>query len=287
MRIAIIGAGYCGLAAVAEWTAAGHQVVATTLVPEQVSRLQAAGARARLARGSDRAQMREVLAGQEAVVISVAGPFGPSGALDLREWEDTYLGTAAVVLAELPGSVRSLLVMSSTNAYGSAGGAASCDEETPATPTKPHEAIVLQADEQYLQAGNGRAVCVLRVGHIYGPPPRDIASQLQRMAGRHVPYPADSAVSLIHRDDVVGASLHLIAIGARGIFNLVDDTPGSRSEFYNQLIQAAELPLPSWDPPGSLPRAFPNAKLKATGYQLRVPTYWDSPEGIPPTPLNS
>ncbi len=280
-RLSIIGAGATGRVLAAMWQAEGHDVNACTVSPEDADALRAMEVPVVLARGSDRDAMRALLEDRDGVVVLVAGGYAEAMAGDLSVFTDAVTGTAqnlASLLSEEANMPPRIVYGSSTNAPGSAGGWARATEDCPATPARPMDQLVIDA-EQTILALNGRGIkaSVLRIGHIYDLDARDPRASARMMPGRTVPYPADSAVSLVHVEDVARACGWALRHELQGIYNLVDDTPGSRSSFYDGLMdQLGVGPHPAWGPPGGLPQAFPNDKLKATGFTFRYPTFADA-----------
>ena len=58
----------------------------------------------------------------------------------------------------------------------------------------------------------------------------------------------------IHVDDAAAAVRHLLASGATGVFNVVDDTPAPQAEVVEWLCRQLALPTPPRRIP-SLPRS--------------------------------
>lgn len=280
-RLSIIGAGATGRVLAALWQAEGFDVNACTISQDDADALRAMGVPTILARASDRDAMTALLEDRDGVVVLVAGGYTEAQAGDLSVFTDAVQGTVdtlASILTEEGGMPPRIVYGSSTNAPGSAGGWARATEDCPATPQRPMDQLVVDAEQRIVDL-NQRGVkgCVFRIGHIYDLAGRDPRASARMMPGRTIPYPEDSAASLVHVDDVARACAWAIRHELQGIFNLVDDTPGSRGSFYNGLMdQLGVGPHPTWGPPGGLPQAFPNDKLKATGFTFRYPTFADA-----------
>ena len=73
MKIAIIGAAYTGLEAARYLKSKGHTITVTTTKEPRVVELEPVSDRVIVMTGEDREMMREVLAGQDAVLMTVAG----------------------------------------------------------------------------------------------------------------------------------------------------------------------------------------------------------------------
>ena len=72
MKIAIIGAAYTGMEAARYLKSKGHEVSVTTTGERRVPELEPVADRVVVMRGNDRAKMRELIAGQDAVLVTVA-----------------------------------------------------------------------------------------------------------------------------------------------------------------------------------------------------------------------
>ena len=97
MKIAIIGAAYTGMEAARYLKSKGHTVSVTTTGERRVAELEAVSDRVVVMRGNDRDKMRELIAGQDAVLVTVAGGMLEKDGkfvMDLDLYTDTYVGTA-------------------------------------------------------------------------------------------------------------------------------------------------------------------------------------------------
>ncbi|KAJ6405820.1 hypothetical protein OIU84_013731 [Salix udensis] len=111
----------------------------------------------------------------------------------------------------LDGNLQWLCYLSSTGVYGHYGGAW-VDEDYPTSPTSELAKLRLDAEEGWLNLGQGLGFStqVFRLGGIYGP-------------GR-------SAVDTIIKQDPPVRSIYTPS--SRGIYNIVDDDPAPREEVF-------------------------------------------------------
>lgn len=153
-----------------------------------------------------------------------------------------------------------LVLISSTGAYSDAPGEY---DETAAI--KPEHPVVL--GEQALLRHFRRAL-VLRAAGLAGYD-RRIG---KFFSGRVLPDP-QQVVNLVHRDDVVGAALHLIGQQATGIFNVVAPEHPTKAEVYGKDLE--ELGMPSFilpeNAPASAARVVLGHALQASGYAFGHP----------------
>lgn len=171
-------------------------------------------------------------------------------------------------------SPRRLILVSSTAVYGQLNG--DWVDETSLTRPNSFSGRRMLESEQ-LALDSGIPAVIIRFGGIYGPGRERMLRKVQ--AGE--PCAADPPLytNRIHRDDCVGALLHLAADRVpAGVYLGVDDAPCSQCELMDWL--AAQLGLPQPERIPSTPartragnKRCRNSKLKATGFQLRYPSY--------------
>lgn len=281
MKIAIVGAAYTGLAAADHLRAAGHEISVTTTRADRVAELSGHADRVVVMKGSDRAKMRELIEGQDVVLLTMAGGMVERDGkyvMDLDLYRDAYTGTAEslVEVIDSAPSVQQIIFTGSWSAYGNAGGAEYVDEETPPTPASPFAQVYI--DTENLLFGvetRDRRVCVYRTGTIYGPQvgyvPRGLAAQTLPMAGQSVPFDGGAPAAIVHRDDVVRALDFAIKARLSGVFNLINDIAATKEEFFGRITAAADAKPIQWVAPGSGPKSLANNKIKQAGFEFGDP----------------
>jgi nucleoside-diphosphate-sugar epimerase len=281
MKIAIVGAAYTGLAAAEYLKGKGHTITVTTTNEARVADLQAVADRVVVMRGSDRDKMRELLAGQDVVLLTMAGGMierDGKYVMDLDLYTDAYTGTAQSLVDSIDAadSLKQIVFTGSWSAYGNAGGADVVNEDTPATPASPFAQVFI--DTENLLFGietDQRKVCVYRTGTIYGPQvgfvPRGLQVSTLPMAGLPVPFDGGAPAAIIHRDDVVRALDFAIENHSSGIYNLINDITETKESFFGKIIEAAGKDPIQWIAPGSGPKSLSNQKLKDAGFELGDP----------------
>ncbi len=134
------------------------------------------------------------------------------------------------------------------------------------------------------RAARGRAV-VLRLAGLYGPGRHHLLDQV-RAGALEIAGEGAHHLNLVHRDDVCGAVLALLAApaeSAEGAFNVADDAPATKTEVIRWLAARLDRPAPRFvggaasrreafaAPPD---RIISNARLKArTGWRPQYPTF--------------
>lgn len=268
-KVAIIGCGYVGKEVARLWQQQGLTVTATTTSPERVEELQTVADRVRVLKGTDPEDLQDCLLDQQRVLVCVGSKRGAN-------YEETYLGTAKTLAQVLPNTqVQQLIYTSTYSVYGQHHGAVVTEETTVQPATANGE--VIAATEQTLLGLSG--ACVLRLGGIYGPG-RTLARIYGRAAGQTRPGSGGEWANWIHRSDIVGAIEFARSHSLSGIYNLVQDEIPTVRELIDRVCDRNHLAPVQWDP--SQPSARPynakvsNAKIKAAGYQLAHPNFFEN-----------
>jgi nucleoside-diphosphate-sugar epimerase len=276
MKIAIVGAAYTGFEAARYLRSKGHEISVTTTRDARASELGKVADRVVVMKGSDREKMRELISGQDVVLLTMAGGLTEKDGkpfMDPELYRDSYVGTAESLLEVLDAApdLRQIVFCSSLNAYGDAGGADHVDEDTPANAMSPFAQVYIDTEELLAGAETEQLkVCNFRTGTIYGPT-RAHASEAARIAGQQIPFDGDSDAMIVHRDDVVRGLEFAIENRLSGLYNLFNDVTESKAEFFGKVCEKAGLEPITWLGLSKGPRGVSNAKLKAAGYTLADP----------------
>ncbi|MFQ5634307.1 MAG: NAD-dependent epimerase/dehydratase family protein [Gammaproteobacteria bacterium] len=281
MNIAIIGAAYTGKEAARYLGSRGHTISVTTTGTQRVDELEEIADRVVVMRGNDRDGMRELIAGQDAVLVTVAGGMVERDGkfvMDLDLYTDTYVGTAECLVECLdaaPG-LGQIIFTGSWSVYGNAGAAEQVDEDTPPTPGSPFQQVYADTESiLFGAAGDTLRVCVYRTGTIYGPNagfvPRELKSQALPLAGQTVPFDGDSPATIVHRDDVVKALEFALDNRLSGVYNLVNDISETKASFMGNIVAAAGAEPINWVGHGTGPKTLSNRKIKDAGYVFLDP----------------
>lgn len=229
----IIGAGHVGRALIRRWVSAGEVPYATARSPERLGELAALGARPVLCdvtRPETLTDLPEV-----DVAVWCVG-HDRSATADIRE---VYVNGLARVLARL--RCERLVYTSSTGVYGLA--VEEVDESTPPAPEDPGGRASL-AGEELLRAARPDAI-VLRLAGLYG---GDRIVGLKMIAsGGELDGDPKRWINFLHHDDAALA-LDLAASKAApgALYNVVDDWPLTRRQYYDYLADLLEKPHPEF-----------------------------------------
>jgi nucleoside-diphosphate-sugar epimerase len=234
----IIGCGYLGRRVAALWLAAGHPVHATTRRSAEADVFRSQGLYPVICDVLDSESLRR-LPPVDTALYAVG--FDRSAGATMRS---VYVDGLSRVLDHLPPPGRFIYV-SSSSVYGQTDGGW-VDEDAPTDPQEESGKIVLDAERVLHERLPG--AIVLRFSGIYGP------GRLLRRAtiekGEPIVGDADKWLNLIHVEDgarvVLAAEAH--AVPGR-IFNICDDRPVRRRDFYTELARVLGAPPPCFVPP--------------------------------------
>lgn len=254
MKIAITGGtGVVGRRAIPLLRDAGHDVIAIVRSEQSARGVTRLGARARVASLFDAAAMREALGSVDAVInLATSIPSGNRVALPWAWKENSRIrteGSRIIADAAVAAGVSRYIQESFAPIYEDAGDR--WIDESSAVRTTSHTHSVLDAERSVARyaSGSGRAGVVLRFGLFYGPDSaftRDMLKGAQKGIAMAFGSP-DGYLSSIAHDDAASAVVASLAVPS-GTYNICDDEPLTRREFYGALARVAGGPEPRFPP---------------------------------------
>ena len=267
VRTLIAGCGYVGIALGERLAADGHEVWGLRSRPAPLPD----GVRpivADLGVPSDLARLPGVID----FVVYLVSPRGGDDALYRAAYVDglTNLLTALEAADERP---RHVLMASSTAVYGQNRGEW-VDESSPTEPAHFSGRRLLEGEAR-LAASSFRSTA-LRFGGIYGPRRTGLVERVRTGAARFRP---GHYTNRIHRDDCVGAIVHLLALeNAQDRYVGVDTEPATEEAVQHWLAEALGVPASRAAEPGDASahrgsKRCRNTRLLDSGYQFRHPTF--------------
>ncbi|MDH5256129.1 MAG: NAD-dependent epimerase/dehydratase family protein [Gammaproteobacteria bacterium] len=276
MKIAIVGAAYTGMAAARYFRSQGHEVRVSTTRPDRVQELAPVASEVVVTRGSDVAGMKKLIAGVDAVVLTMAGGLGVKDGkpyMDPVAYRDSYVGTADGLIGALASApnLREIVFCSSLNAYGDAHGVSPVVEATPPNAASPAAQVFIETEQKLSALGtDALRVCNFRTGTIYGPG-REHRKELRHIAGKQIPFDGKSDAMLVHRDDVVRAIAFAIDRKLSGLFNLFNDIPENKEDFFARIARREGLEPVTWLGVVKGPKGVSNARIKGAGFTFADP----------------
>jgi nucleoside-diphosphate-sugar epimerase len=269
----VIGCGYLGSRVARHWREVGYRVFVTTRSAELAEDHRALGMAPIVCDVLDPSSLKSLPSAQ--TVFYGVGLDRPSG----KSMREVYVNGLANVLAALPRPDR-FIYIASAGVYGQTGGEW-VDEDSPTEPQEESGRICLEA-EQLLRRHLPEAV-ILRFGGIYGP--GRLLRQKAIEAGEPIVAAVDKWLNLIQVDDGVRAVLAAEQAAAPGgIYNICDNEPVRRGEFFAYLARLLNAPEPRFIEPAPnmrgphdlADRRISNRRMREElGVVLRYPTFRD------------
>ena len=270
----VIGCGYVGTAVAMRMKRAGHAVTATTRSSENVHELR---------RLMDDVQQLDItdpnldlsfLADLEGLLISVAP----------TRQNQSYGDVFAQGMRNLAGALRRrtstqplhITYISSVSVYGDQQGR-EVTEQASVDSSSAVNGMLAAAEELMLDIDRpDTAICVLRLGGIYGPG-RDMVAMIREAAGQQVPKDGNAINAWSGLVDIARGVQFVSEQKLTGIYNLVDDMQLSRRELSTLICDEEGLPPVLWSHGSSANERSINArvsnqKLKDAGFELMSPS---------------
>lgn len=270
-KLLILGLGHVGKALAAQFRAEGVTVIGTTTTPAKVEVLKEFADQVHVVRGADAAKVKEIAAGCDAIVTTVAP--NVRQARNREEREATYRDALVASCESAAAANPRVLFLSSFSVYGDGGpDTGPITEATPVGNTEePSARYYGQAEQAVLKSGQG---CVLRLPDIYGAPGDMSYAQRVKLAheimGGKGPFSDNARLYIINFQDVVAAAAHALRKNLTGVYNVCVDEglPKSNKEVFDELCTRNGLPLIQFLNQIKAPtRKISAAKLYATGWK--------------------
>jgi nucleoside-diphosphate-sugar epimerase len=299
MKILVTGAtGVIGSRAIPMLLAAGHEVTAASRSAQADARLAQAGATRIALDLFDRQAVERVVSGHDAVInLATHMPKSSFAALQPGAWVQNDRirrdASACLVEAAIGAGARLFIQESFAPVYPDCG-EAWIGETVPIAPVRYNRTVAdaEQSAQRFTRAG--RVGIVLRFAAFYGPDSfqmTDFARAL-RLGWAPIPSRPDAFLSSVSHDDAASAVVAALDAPA-GAYNVADDEPLRRAEYFGALAQALGLKAPRIPPAwtarlfGSIGELLARSQRMSNG-KLRLATRW-SPryrsvrEGFPAT----
>jgi len=190
-----------------------------------------------------------------------------------ENYRATYVEGMARALDALAATgqvARRAVLVSSTGVFGDLDPTGVADESTTPHPADGPARMLLEAEEVFRDRVPGGTV--LRLSGLYGHGSTRLIDQVR--AGT-VTDP-NRWTNRIHRDDAAAAVVHLLTKDAapESLYVGTDDEPALLGDVAAHLAARLGAPVPpATDPELGHGKRFSNARLRATGWSPRFPTY--------------
>jgi nucleoside-diphosphate-sugar epimerase len=254
VKIFVAGAtGVIGRRTLPLLVTAGHEVAAAARSADNAKLIGHFGARPINVDLFDRRGLEAAVAGCDAVInLATHMPSSSLRALLPGAWRENdrirRAGAANLADAARAGGVRRLLQESFAPAYPDRADQW-IDETVPIAPARYNRTIVdaERAAERF--AEDGRSGIVLRFGAFYGPDAVQFGDLVSAIRRGFAPLPSrpEAYISSISHDDAATAVVACLRAPG-GIYNIVDDEPVRRRDYFDALAQVLDVPPPRIPP---------------------------------------
>jgi nucleoside-diphosphate-sugar epimerase len=284
LKIFMAGAtGVIGRRAVPLLIAGGHSVTGIGRSANKCAGLEQAGAGSVDVDVFDADALATAIAGHD-VVVNLATHI-PSGLRIFLPWawrENDRLrrvASANLAGAAMAGGAQRFIQESFAPTYPDSGDRW-IDEQVILAPTS-YNRTVLDAERAAADfTARGGTGVVLRFAAFYGPDAEQSATMIQAVRRGWAPLPgaAENYLSSVTHDDAASAVAAALTAPA-GAYNVTDDVPLSRHDFFEAIAAAIDVapprPLPRWVTPlfGSLGEIL-SRSLRISNGKLRTATGW-------------
>lgn len=250
MKILITGAtGVVGRRLVPMLLRDAHSVVVIARARDQREKLERIGATAVDADLFDFGSLRRAAAGCDAI-INLATHMPPSAAQMLRPsaWKENdrlrRVGSSNLVTTALAAGVGRFVQESFAPVYPDCGERWIEEGET-LHPARYNQTVLDAERAARLFTSSGGTGVILRFANFYGPDSRFLAEGIHQVRnGRaFLPGPPGAFVSSVSHDDAAAAAAASLTLPA-GAYNVVEDEPVTRRDYFGSLARALGVPPP-------------------------------------------
>ena len=250
-KILVTGAtGVVGRRLVPLLVSEGHSVVAMTHGARNLDALESMGVALVESSFSDGSSLRRAASGCDVVVnLATHMPASTTQMLLRSSWKENddirSLGSSNLVDAALAEGVGRFVQESFAPVYPDRG-ERWIDEAVPLRPVRYNRSILDAEVAAARFTGAGGVGVVLRFADFYGPDSRLLIEgiTLLRRTGRaFMPGSPDAFVSSVSHDDAATAAAAALTLPA-GTYNVVDDEPVTRRDYFDSLAQELGMPAP-------------------------------------------
>lgn len=233
----------------------GHEVTAVARSEEKSAEVRALGATPRQVNLFDGADVRAALQGVDAVInLATSIPSSSRAAVPWAWRENSRIRSVVstnIADAAIATGVRRYVQESFAPIYAD-GGSEWLDEAAPVKPASYNRSVLEAEQNLYRFASRGvtgAVGIVLRFGFFYGPDSdftRDVVRGVRKGIALAFGSP-DGFISSISHDDAATAVAAALEVGS-GTYNVADDEPVTRREFYDTLAKVIGAKPPRFPP---------------------------------------
>lgn len=244
--VLIIGCGWIGTKLATTLISQNINVFGTTRSAEKASSLRSLGIEPIIFDLEKEDAIQTDLPKVDAVVISISPGRG-----NQRSQYPKHIQKLSKLLAS---TNQQVVMYSSTSAYKERMGIVT---ESDALPDPKSDNVILAAESE-LKTIIPDSI-ILRLGGLFGSDRHPV----KYLAGREGISSGDAPVNLVHREDVIAATISVMSQKAKNeIFNVCSDHHPTKKELYTKLAEKSGLEIPSFDSGGSDEKLVDGSRIK-------------------------
>jgi len=244
--VLIIGCGWVGTELAKTLIAQNIRVYGTTRSTEKASSLRSSGIHPIILELEKNKPASADIPDVDSIIISISPGRG-----DQRTQYPNHIRKLSELLAS---SNQQVIMYSSTSAYKGKQGIVT---EQQADPNSNSENVILSAEGELKKVIPDSVI--LRLGGLFGSDRHPV----HYLAGRKDVSNGEAPVNLIHRKDVIRASIQIMKQRVKNeIFNLCSDHHPTKKEFYTALAEKMNLEIPTFESGGANEKRVDGTKIK-------------------------
>jgi len=244
--VLIVGCGWFGTELAKTLIAQNIRVYGTTRSSEKASTLRSLGIEPIILELEKNESVSTDLPDVDSVIISISPGRG-----DQRTQYPNHIRKLSELLAI---SNQQVIMYSSTSAYKGKHGIVT---EQEADPDSNSENVILAAEGELKQMIPESVI--LRLGGLFGSDRHPV----KYLAGRDGISNGEAPVNLVHREDVVRASIQIMKqLVKNEVFNLCSDHHPTKKELYTKLAEKLGLEIPTFQSGGADEKSVDGSKIK-------------------------
>lgn len=270
MRVLIFGCGYLGRRVATAWIESGLEVFAVTRSPEKSDLFRKSGIQPFIGDVCEPASL-DNLPDADIVLYSVGYDRTSS-----RTHEEVTCHGTEHILERLKDRCGRFIYTSSTSVYGQSSGEW-VDERSECNPSQLGGRLNLIAEQSVqdrFPKNRSTSAVILRLAGLYGSG-RLLSRKESLLAAEPISGRGDSWLNLIHVDDATRAVIASSKDDVRaGIYNVVDDQPVRRAEYFELLAELIGAPPPTFDASQPGARGSGGLNKRCSNQKLRTESSW-------------
>ncbi len=256
IKISILGCGWLGFPLASSWIVKGFQVLGSTTSIEKVVQLESVGIEP-FVMDLSRSSFDETKAFWDSSILVVMVP--PRSKNQAPGVYRTQMQQLIHQLGQLE-SLKHILYTSSTSVYSNVSGLVKEED------VQDLSQELVEVEQLFLSLTH-KKVSILRLGGLTG----GARMLAKHFAGKTGIAGGNQPVNLVHQEDALGAIQFVVQEGLTGVFNVCAPLHPLKKDFYTQLCQRFNLPVPEFKEEVHFGKTVDPSKIQGAGYSFLYP----------------